>query len=275
MLTALTIKDYFNASKRQVVFRFDRIRFEVIRYNNIHICHIIYYKYGKNIRWQKIRRLAGNESQYILCSNKIEFPENSGLKRYTTNLLKERIAENSATEVLKRISRTNRHLPVGIYDKDAVKTVLAEIIIRYTNQLTIVTDDTENYYRICQQIMNNTGAVIRIKKELSALKNTSLIIAPQKITQNIPVQNDTVIFTSEKPSVCQNGYVYFQYMLSLNDNYKEIKPHSLSDEYFAQALYDKGRQYRLGSSLPILCISESMHSTISEISNFLVKSVKE
>ena len=274
MLTALTIKDFYDDKKRRIL-KFDRIQLEVIRYNNIHIRHIIYYKYGKNVKWHKIRQLAGNEGQYLLYNNKIEIPENCGLKRYTSNLLKERIAENSATETLKRASQTNKNLSVGIYDKNAVKTELAEILIKYTNHLIIVTDDTENYYSVCQQIMNTSGAVIRIKKDLSALKNISLIIAPQKITQNIPVQNNTVIFTSEKPSVCQNGYVYFRYILSLNDNYREIKPHSLSDEYFAQALYDKGRQYRLGSSLPILCISENMHSTINEISNFLLKNTKE
>ena len=274
MLTALTIKDYYN-SKKHRIFKFDRIQLEVIQYNDIHICHIVYYKYGKNVKWHKIRQLSGNESQYLLYNNKIEFPENSGLKRYTSNLLKERIAENSATEVLKRVSQADKHLSVGIYDKNAVKTELAEILIQYTNRLTVVTDDTESYYHVCQQIMHNTGAVIRISKDLSALKNTALIIAPQKITQNIPVQNNTVIFTSEKPSVCQSGFVYFRYILSLNENYKEIKPHSLSDEYFAQALYDKGRQYRLGSSLPILCIAENIHSTIHELSRFLLKHEKE
>ncbi len=274
MLTALTIKDYYD-NKSYRLLKFDRIQLEVIRYNNIHICHIIYYKYGKNVKWQKIRQLAGSESRYILCNNKIEFPENSGLKRYTTNLLKERIAENSATEVLKRASMSDKNIAVGLYDKNAVKTELAEIFVNYTNQLTIITQDTETYYQMCQQIMKNTGAVIRIKKELSALKNCQLVIVPQKICEPLPVQSNTIIFTAEKPSVCQNGYVYFHYILSLNDNYKEIKPHSLSDEYFAQALYDKGHQYRLGSALPMLCISDGVHSTINEISRFLIKSAKE
>ncbi len=269
MLTALTIKDYYN-NKHHRLFKFDHIQLEVIRYNNVHICHIIYYKYGKNVKWQKIRQLAGNESQYILCNPKIEFPENSGLKRYTTNLLKERIAENSATEVLKKASISDKNISVGIYDKNALRTELAEVLVNYTNRLTVITRDTETYYQMCQQIMKNTGAVIRIKKDLSALKYCQLVIVPQKICETLPVQDNTIIFTAEKPSVCQNGYVYFHYVLSLNDNYKEIKPHSLSDEYFAQALYDKGRQYRLGSTLPILCISEGLHSTINEISRFLV-----
>ncbi|MEE0858035.1 MAG: hypothetical protein U0M12_01005 [Acutalibacteraceae bacterium] len=271
MLTALTIKDYNKDNKRHIFFKRDKTHLEVVKYNNIQIVHIIYSKYGKNVKWEKIRELAGNESRNILCNKNIIFPQDSGLKRYTTNLLKERIAENTAIEVLKKCKAPTEDIEIGLYDPNGRKTELVESLLRYTGRLTVVTDATGEYYKVYKQVIRNTGAVLLLKKDVSALKGCNMVVAPQKIRELLPVGDETVIFTAEKPAVCQNGRVYSRYIVALNESYKEIKPHSLSDEYFAQALYDKGRQHRLGSVLPILCISEGLNSTIDEISDFLSK----
>lgn len=274
MLTALTIKDYSKNKKRRVFFRTDKTNLEVVEYNGIQLVHIIYYKYGKNIKWDKIRELAGNESKNILCNKNVVFPQGSGLRRYTTNLLKERIAENTALEVLKKCKQPTEELEIGLYDPDGKKTSLVDNLLKYTGKLIIVTNATSDYYKVYRQVISNTGAVLLLKKDISALSGCDIIIAPHKIKEELPAKDKTVIFTAEKPAVCQRGRVYSRYIVALNESYKEIKPHSLSDEYFAQALYDKGRQHRLGSVLPILCISEGLNSTIDEISSFVEQQIK-
>ena len=273
MLTALTVKDYSGGLKKRRFFRKDKTELEVIKYGGIHLLHIIYYKYGKEIKWKKIRELAGSESKNILCDKNISFPPESGLKRYTTNLLKERIAENTALEVMKRCRAPVEELSVGLYDDIGQKAEIVSSIIKYTGRLTVVTSSAEEYYRMYKQIISSTGAVLNIKSDISAFKGCGLIIAPRKLNRVLPVDDDTLIFTSEEPSVCQKGIVYSKYIVALSNSYKEIKPHSLSDEYFAQALYDKGRQYRLGSILPVLCISNGINSTINELSILLSRKI--
>ena len=269
MLTALTIKDYSNKKRGLDWFKRDSTQLEVIKYNKMQIVHIIYNKYGKKVKWDKIKQLAGNESKTLLCNRNITLPESSGLRRYSSNLLKERIAENTALEVLKRCSNECDNIEVGVYDASGRKSALVRELLKYVDRLTVVTDAVGDYYKIYREIISETGAVILIKNNLSALKNCDIVIVPEKIKIEMPVKNNTVIFTAVSPAVCQVGRVYCSYIVALNESYKDIKPHSLSDEYFAQALYDKGRQYRLGSVLPILCISESGNATIEEISRFI------
>lgn len=269
MLTALTIIDYSKGKKKYNLFKRDKTHLEVIQYNNIQLVHITYYKYKDKIKWSKIRELVGNEGKYILCSKDILFPPNSGLKRYKTNLLKERIVENTALEIIKRCKNSAENIEVGLYDPDGKKSHIIKDLLKYVGKLTIVTNATEDYYEVYKKIICDTGAVIVLKKNVTALKGCNIVIAPQKIKESLPVNDNTVVLTSEQPAVCQTGIVYSSYIVALSESYKKIKPHSLSDEYFAQALYDKGRQYRLGSVLPILCISNSGNATIDGISSFI------
>ncbi|MEE1154620.1 MAG: hypothetical protein UH241_05635 [Acutalibacteraceae bacterium] len=274
MLTVLTVKDYSNKKRGLDWFKRDNTQLEVIKYNKIQIVHIIYNKYGKKVKWDKIRQLAGNEAERLLCNESIVFPESSGLKRYRSNLLKERVAENTTLEVLKRCSEQSDNLEIGVYDSSGKKSAFVRELLKYVDRLTVVTDAVEDYYKIYKQIISETGAVILIKNDVSALKSCNVVVAPEKIKKQIPVRENTVVFTATNPAVCQTGRVYSGYIVVLNESYKDIKPYSLSDEYFAQALYDKGRQYRLGSVLPILCISESGNATIEEISAFVQQHCK-
>ena len=269
MLTALTIKDYSDKRNRFRVLRRDKTNLEVVEYNGIQLVHIIYYKYNKKINWKKISELAGNEKNNILCNANINIPDNCGIKRYSTNSLKERIADNTAIEVIKRCSDEFNNLKIGLYDPDGKKTEIVKTLIKYTDNITVVTNATDDYYKVYKEIITDTGAVLVLKKSTSALKNSNIVIATEKIREQLPLQDNTIVFTASKPAVCQIGRVFYSYVVALKENYKEIKPHSLSDEYFAQALYDKGRQYRLGTALPILCISDGVNSTIDEISKFI------
>ena len=269
MLTALTIKDYSDKRNRFRILKRDKTNLEVVEYNGIQLVHIIYYKYNKKINWKKISELAGNEKNNILCNSNINIPDNCGIKRYSTNSLKERIADNTAIEVIKRCSDEFNNLKIGLYDPDGKKTEIVKTLIKYTDNITVVTNATDDYYKVYKEIITDTGAVLVFKKSTSALKNSNIVIATEKIREQLPLQDNTVVFTALKPAVCQIGRVFYSYVVALKENYKEIKPHSLSDEYFAQALYDKGRQYRLGTALPILCISDGINSTIDEISKFV------
>ncbi|MBQ1991448.1 MAG: hypothetical protein II233_01540, partial [Clostridia bacterium] len=152
MLTALTIKDFSDKKKGFNWFKRDSTQLEVIKYNKIQIVHIIYNKYGKKVKWDKVRQLAGNKSQRLLCNESIVFPENSGLKRYTSNLLKERIAENTALEVLKRCSSQCENIEVGVYDPKGRKSALIRELLKYVDRITVVTEDIGDYYKIYKEI---------------------------------------------------------------------------------------------------------------------------
>ncbi len=269
MLTVLTIKDYSNKRNRFKILKRDKTNLEVVEYNGIQLVHIIYYKFNKKINWNVISNLAGNEKSNILCNANINIPPDCGIKRYTTNALKERIAENTAIEVIKRLSKDFSSLSIGLYDPQGRKTELVNTLVKYSDNITVVTNATDDYYKIYKQVITNTGAVLVLKKNLSALKNCNIVVATEKIKTQLPLDDNTILFTAIKPAVCQSGRVFYNYVVALNESYKDIKPYSLSDEYFVQALYEKGRQHRLGALLPILCISDGANSTIDEISKFV------
>lgn len=269
MLTVLSIKDYSDKRNRFRLLKRDKTNLEVVEYNGIQLIHIIYYKFNKKINWNIISRLAGNEKTNILCNANINIPPDCGIKRYTTNALKERIAENTAIEVIKRASEDFRSLNIGLYDPQGKKTELVNTLVKYSDNITVVTNAQNDYYNIYKQVIANTGAVLMLKTDLSALKSCNIVIATEKIKTQLPLDDNTILFTATKPAVCQGGRVFYNYVVALNESYKDIKPYSLSDEYFVQALYDKGRQHRLGTLLPILCISDGANSTIDELGKFV------
>lgn len=235
----------------------------------ITVVHIKYYQRRNKIDWEKIKEQAGYERKSLLCSSSLRPPAYVGITRYKGNSLQRRLAENASLTVLNRMGKERQKIEVGLYDPKGRYGDLVEDLLQYTNKLTIVTDKDLFYKEVHSDIMDRYGASFLIQNHVNRLSSCQLIIAPDKIEKRLPVSSGAVVFTGEEPAVGLQGLVFDRYEFALAQKYKSIKPGELSDAYFAQALYDKEKQYELGQVVPDMCKRNGMGSTIQEICTIL------
>lgn len=253
MITVLTINDKTASDKwgrLKNFFKGDSISTEIITLQHLTVIHIIYNNRKNHIKWQNIAQQAGYEKQCIFCSSNIELPKKYGFKRYCCKSHMQRMAENAALSVLETAQIAPENINIGLYDPDASKADLVYDLIKFTKSLTVVTSEPHVYSHVQKNILEDTGADFVIKKSLDSLKLCHVVIAPKRITRCIPLKDSAMVFTGELPTVTLLGNVICNYKFYLPGWCRRIKPPSLSDEYFAQALYDKGHQHTLGSLIP-------------------------
>ena len=98
--------------------------------------------------------------------------------------------------------------------------------------------------------MESSGAYIAVHKNSKILANCQVIIAPQKIREQLPLSDGCVVFTGQPPAVELPGLLLYRFRVRLPGPYAKLKPYNISDEYFLCALYDGEQQYALGELSP-------------------------
>ena len=174
MITALTVQEHKptgKLGKLKNFFKRDYIKTEIITFQRLTIVHLIYHKYKDKINWQKIDQQAGYEKKTIFCDDSIKPPKYLGFRRYNYQTLMHRMAENTALEVLERGGISADKLKIGLLDPDGSKGELAEQLLKYTSNLTVVTDTLSLYSKIAENILENTGASFIIQKSAKAFGN--------------------------------------------------------------------------------------------------------
>lgn len=272
MITVLTMEEHTPKTAFEKIgnkFKRDYIKNDIKSIERLKVSNIIYNKYKEKVLWDKIGRQAGYEKKALLCSQDIELPKHLGFKRYNSKKLNERMSENAAFEALERLKLPRGTLKIGVYDPKGTRSDIVEALLKYTAMLTVVTDDIQYYLTVLDDIMDRCGASFIVQKNLNYLAECTVVVAPEKILRRIPLKSSAIVFTGHRPAVGLQGLVFDDFTICLPSQYKELKPSSISDEYFAGALYDRGKQYRLGAAVPDICRGNGCGCTIDELCTIL------
>lgn len=274
MITVLTVDDNMpksNIGKMKNLFKRDCITTNVIAIKRLRILHLVYSKYKNDILWDKIEHLTGQEKKVILCNEALALPHNKGFYRYNSQLLMERMAVNAALAVIKELrNKHNVNIKLGFYDKYGKYCKLLNKFFEYSNSITVVSSNKEIYKEAAENILEECGGCFLFRNRIRSLFDCDIVIAPDKIDAKLYLQNKTAVFTSVSPSVSINGFVFDNYIFELPSLYKTVKPYSISDLYFAQALFDRGKQKELGNIVPNICLWNGSDYTIEEIALLLL-----
>ena len=104
MLTALTIKI---AEKEKGIrgllgrLKRDNAIIDVDRVRGVYFKHITYVSYGKKLHLERLEKVLGDSRTRILCDEKTEFPEKSGMKRFYNTDFSARLCTNFVLNLLK------------------------------------------------------------------------------------------------------------------------------------------------------------------------------
>lgn len=271
MITALTIKEEIPKGLCGRVGAFFKPNPPVPTLSTIGdtlaVLHVEYGRKRKKIAWDKIEKELGNGKKEVLYSGDIPLPK--GLKRYRSHALMHRMAENAALEALSRLKLPPYRLRLGLFDPDGLNDGMLRLLLPFSSCINAVSGNMKAYIDRADEIMEESGAFISVHKSIGCLESCHVVIAPEKIRMELPLSDNTVVFTGEKPAVSVRGVVFDRYTLSLPQKYEQIRPASISREYFACALYDKGRQYEIGSLIPQGCVCAGKPMPMDEVCRFV------
>lgn len=271
MITALSILTPENSRGIRRLFnslRKDKVCVELKRARGVCIKHITYTSYKGNVNIDKIDRFIGAQRNHLLCDETINFPKESGYKRFHSSAFAARLCTNMALYVISKC-KNPENLKIGIYDTDGNLEGFLKCVLKFCADVTVITDRPENYYDELNSTMEELGATAVITNQRDGICNCDFVIAPYIICEKLPIKETALVLTGGNPKVDIKCFVYSKYYFKMPNGFDKIKPQELDEEYFCSALYTLGSQYELGSIIPKICRNNSTSQTIKSLCSYL------
>lgn len=223
------------------------------------------------VDWDRISRKAGENRRDLVYCGKSEIPEACGVIPFEPTALRQRLCSNMALEVLELMKELPPKLKVGVYDPRGEFCDLGEFLLRYTVDPVIVTKNRSFYTQQAQRILEETGGVIRVSRNMSALSACGLIISPERIDEAFTPMTKAVVLTSAVPKVPLCCRVYYRYSFRLPKELESIRPEGTDAEAFGGALYSLCGVYSLGSVVPFVCMNGSDTQTTLSLRKYFAE----
>ena len=273
MLTALNIitpekRSFF--SNLLSVIRGNTIKVQHLYFDSVALKSITYTQNRKKINWNAIDKFTKEQRTKLLCCENMILPKDKGYRRYESFELNSRLCTNLALYLLKNISHSE-NLTVGLIDDNALYDELGFRLVDFTDKVYIFTKKHDAYIPVTERLLDEKGAVITVTKNLGKLKFCDLVIAPELIKMKLPLSENALVLTSQKPVAETDALTLYNYFFDLPKKYLSVKPDYLDDMYFASALYSLLKIYKLGSFVPRLCSGNNDIHTPSSLCNVLKK----
>jgi len=265
MLTFLTVE---KASNRKFLPLRNKIFEEIKSAEGLEVKHIRYIQRSKKVNFEKIAKACGEEAKRLLVKEDVFLPDNMGLKRFYCDELKSRLCLNMAIKILEDI-KTEKGINVAVYDPEGRIADGVGGLLKFTESLTAVTRMTDIYNAEAMRLMEESGAVLNASRRMKSLSKAQLIVAPLKLSAQLPVEKSAVILSVAKPAVAQRCAVYYKYYFNLSESLFKLLPEGFDAEYFASALYTLYGRYDLGSYIPQAVKGGSAAHTIVSLSKYL------
>lgn len=272
MLTVLNIER--RVSKGRFGRFLQRISFNSLKTvyteeQGISVKHLRYISRNGKVDWRCISRKAQQGRVNLICSSKEEIPPESGIVPFVPAALRQRLCTNMALEVLELMKEFPRKLKIGLYDPRGDFCDLCEYMLKYTSDFVVVTKNAGVYTEQAQRLLNETGAVLCVNRNVSALSNCGFIISPDRIEESFTPMTKAVLLTSREPCVPLCCRVYFRYSFRLPKEFEGLRPDNTDTELFGGALYSLCGVYALGSVVPFVCISNTDTQTTLSLRKYL------
>ncbi|MGN0477668.1 MAG: hypothetical protein ACI4HM_10085 [Ruminococcus sp.] len=270
MFTTFSVEDRKLKGIKRVfsVFYKDRIIESYLDGKNLAVRKITYINYRDKINWNAVYRQAGSQARCLVCSDKIHFPENSGLRRFCDNTFVKKMTCNFGFQTLKSMNNP-QNLNVGFIDADGSESEFLWKLCTLTDNLVVVTGNREKYEVLSDELMEKLGVSLVYTNRLSRIKDADLVIAPCAIKKRIDLNKKSVVLTSEKPFVDLPSICYWSYTCTLPEEYRRLMDEDMDEMYFASALYSKGRKYFLGEIVPKVAYNENSTCTVKSLGKYL------
>lgn len=151
----------------------------------------------KGIDWRTVCFAAGCSSRSMLLPESVEVPLSVPIIRFEPQVFPLLIALNTAVSLCDDEDKHKRSMVVC--DSKAVLADYLPRAVPYASKITVVTDCPEKYLECAAKIMDDFGAVIKIRSQAdSAVKYDIAVSDKEKINADICVTADDVKKNADK-----------------------------------------------------------------------------
>lgn len=199
--------------------------------------YVLDVKICENIDWDKVIENTGKCSKRLILNNCIEIPKDKGIGVFKSNLLYNKVFQNTALQIIENNKCKKDLYHIAVYDKNADFTDFTTRLSMYSSKLTVVTENKEKYMNLCDSILEKTGLCISL---LSDFDNAKIKIDMGRNVMSIDTKNQFLNITNGEN-------------ITVDDIYKKLLPQNVNEYDFYSALYELCGVFSLGE-----CIFESV-----------------
>ena len=254
MLTTLNIQQVrYNTRFSRFIGRLKKDKIEVSyrQLGSIKVKCVDYTQNSQRVNWDKLDKIIRAQRNRLLCKKYLCLPASIGYKRYDDNEYKIRLCTNLG---VKLVALCDNNISVGIIDLKAEHTALVAHVLRYTDSVTVVTDRDDIYKDVADNILEESGAPIRISKSQKSIYNCELIFDLSASVNISSLRADALVLGIKEYESESNCTVIFDYKATLEKPFDSLCPPYLDETYFASALYSLHNVYQLGALIPHTCV---------------------
>ena len=241
-----------------------QIKTEIRKCGDVEINYIDYILRRGNIKYDKLYNCCIGKRKTILCDKKISL-EGSRLKRFTGINFKKIMLDNFICDILKKADIEPTKIKISYYDPNAENPALAEDLLSYCTDLTVVSDMPRFYENESERIAEKCGAIFTVSNDISALCQCDILIAPTIIKKALPTVSSNIIFTVCPPSAPVAGNIITDYYCELPRKYIPFVDDTLDGMYLLAGLYSLCGINSLASLIPHSCGGSGIKYTTDEI----------
>lgn len=272
MFTVLNIEERFKKGlcggivKRLPV---NSVKQRCVQNGDYTINYIDYVSRNGRVAWKRIeRRLKKTGGEVVYCSS-AELPEDSSIHPFVPFELRQRLCSNMTLEVLSIMKEVPKNLRVGVYDTTGDFADLVPFLLKYTDNVVVVTKNIAVYSDLSKSLLSSMGAVLRVHRSASALCTCGFIIAPCVIKDRFTPMSKAVVLTCDKPKVALACSVYYKYSFRLPKELDKLRAEEVDTEVFGGALYSLCGVYGVGSLVPFVCTNNENSQTTLSLKKYL------
>jgi len=271
MFTVLTIENRLQGGFwGSVAKRLGRnsLRYRSFLCNDFKVNYLHFISRNGRVNWRRIGKKVSKYRGQVVYSGEFPIPKSSGFSAFVPVELRQRLCSNMALEVLEIMENIPRSFKVGLYDPAGDYGDFVPYLLKYTSSPVVVTKNMKIYSAVAQDVLAQSGAVLRPVRSMSALGKCDLIIAPAKITERFMPKSSAVVLTSERPAVSLECSVYHRYSFRLPKALDRLRPQEVDAEAFGGALYSLCKVYKVGSLVPFVCMNDTSSQTTLSLKKY-------
>ncbi|MBQ8000429.1 MAG: hypothetical protein IJ298_04340 [Ruminococcus sp.] len=272
MLTVLTIDDrtyggdLLSALARTLP---DRLRVHNLS-TPVPVRHLEYIHRRGSINWRRISKAAGDYTGQLLYSGSIPVPQDAGITLFEPLELRQRLCGNMALSVLEMMQEVPKSLRIGLYDPKGEYSDLPEHLLKFTDNLIVVTKNYSVYREQAERLLSEYGAVLCVSPHTALLSTCGFIVSPCCVDKGFTPLSQAVVISGAKPALPLACRVYYRYSFQLEPAFERLKPEGTDTEVFAAGLYSLCGVYSLGSVVPLVCSGDTDTQTTLSLRRYLI-----
>lgn len=232
-------------------FAFNTLKKTRVEGEGVSFLRLRYISANGRVNTKKLSKILRKAGSQVVYSGDVPLE----MKPFVPLELRSRLCSNMALEVLSIMSEVPKGMQIGIYDPRGDFTDLSEMLLQYTDNLVVITRNHCAYREEASRLMLETGAVLRISRNVYSLEKCRLIVAPVTLREKFMPDPKAVILTCAEPQVPLCCRVYYKYSFRLPKAFDKLRDEDVDAEAFGGALYSLSRVYDIGSLVPFLCVN--------------------